>query len=37
MALLVGVFLIFNTFNILVAQRASELALFRAMGASWGR
>jgi putative ABC transport system permease protein len=34
-ALLVGVFLIFNTFNILVAQRASELALFRAMGASW--
>ncbi|GAA4170503.1 ABC transporter permease [Phytohabitans flavus] len=36
-ALLVGVFLIFNTFNILVAQRASELALFRAMGASWGQ
>ncbi|MDQ7906428.1 ABC transporter permease [Phytohabitans sp. ZYX-F-186] len=36
-ALLVGIFLIFNTFNILVAQRASELALFRAMGASWGQ
>lgn len=36
-ALLVGVFLIFNTFNILVAQRAAELALFRAMGASWGQ
>jgi putative ABC transport system permease protein len=36
-ALLVGVFLIFNTFNILVAQRAQELALFRAMGASWGQ
>jgi putative ABC transport system permease protein len=34
-ALLVGIFLIFNTFNILVAQRAQELALFRAMGASW--
>ncbi|MEH1125223.1 ABC transporter permease [Micromonospora sp. CPCC 206061] len=36
-ALLVGIFLIFNTFNILVAQRAKELALFRAMGASWGQ
>jgi putative ABC transport system permease protein len=36
-ALLVGIFLIFNTFNILVAQRAQELALFRAMGASWGQ
>ncbi|MFC0532668.1 ABC transporter permease [Phytohabitans kaempferiae] len=36
-ALLVGIFLIFNTFNILVAQRASELAVFRAMGASWGQ
>jgi putative ABC transport system permease protein len=34
-AVLVGIFLIFNTFNIVVAQRARELALFRAMGASW--
>jgi putative ABC transport system permease protein len=34
-ALVVGVFLIFNTFNIVVAQRTQELALFRAMGASW--
>jgi putative ABC transport system permease protein len=33
-ALLVGIFLIFNTFNILVAQRSAELALFRAMGAN---
>lgn len=33
-ALFVGIFLIFNTFNIIVAQRARELALFRAMGAS---
>lgn len=36
-ALIVGVFLIFNTFNIVVAQRTQELALFRAMGASWGQ
>ncbi|MFY1631975.1 ABC transporter permease [Solwaraspora sp. WMMB335] len=36
-ALLVGMFLIFNTFNILVAQRSRELALFRALGASWGQ
>ncbi|MEJ3750878.1 FtsX-like permease family protein [Actinomycetes bacterium KLBMP 9797] len=36
-ALIVGVFLIFNTFNILVAQRTQELALFRSMGASWGQ
>ncbi|MFV2018262.1 ABC transporter permease [Micromonospora sp. LOL_023] len=36
-ALLVGMFLIFNTFNILVAQRARELALLRALGASWGQ
>jgi putative ABC transport system permease protein len=36
-ALVVGVFLIFNTFNIVVAQRTQELALFRAMGASWGQ
>ena len=34
-ALIVGIFLIFNTFNIVVAQRARELALMRAMGASW--
>ncbi|HEU0041502.1 MAG TPA: FtsX-like permease family protein, partial [Jiangellaceae bacterium] len=33
-ALFVGVFLILNTFSILVAQRTQELALFRAMGAS---
>jgi putative ABC transport system permease protein len=36
-ALVVGVFLIFNTFNIVIAQRTQELALFRAMGASWGQ
>ena len=36
-ALLVGSFLIVNTFTILVAQRARELALFRAMGASRGQ
>ena len=33
-ALLVGSFLIVNTFTILVAQRARELALFRSIGAS---
>ena len=33
-ALVVGVFLIVNTFSILVAQRSRELALLRAMGAS---
>ncbi|SDU71788.1 ABC transporter permease [Jiangella alkaliphila] len=32
-ALFVGVFLILNTFSILVAQRAQEMALFRALGA----
>jgi putative ABC transport system permease protein len=32
-ALLVGVFLILNTFSIIVAQRTRELALMRAMGA----
>ncbi|HEX2356977.1 MAG TPA: FtsX-like permease family protein [Micromonosporaceae bacterium] len=36
-AVIVGIFLIFNTFNIVVAQRARELALFRAMGASWAQ
>ncbi|CAN5440493.1 FtsX-like permease family protein [soil metagenome] len=33
-ALLVGAFLIVNTFSILVAQRSRELALLRALGAS---
>lgn len=33
-SLLVASFLIVNTFTILVAQRSSELALYRAMGAS---
>ncbi|MFO7592212.1 MAG: FtsX-like permease family protein [Acidimicrobiia bacterium] len=32
--LVVGAFIIFNTFTILVAQRTRELGLFRAMGAS---
>ncbi|MGI8647702.1 MAG: ABC transporter permease [Acidimicrobiales bacterium] len=36
-ALFVGVFLILNTFSILVAQRTRELALFRAMGAGRGQ
>jgi putative ABC transport system permease protein len=36
-ALLVGVFLILNTFSIIVAQRTRELALMRAMGASRGQ
>ena len=33
-SLVVGTFLIINTFSILVAQRSRELALFRAIGAS---
>src|SRR6185503_15609141 len=33
-ALLVGAFMIFNTFSITVAQRTRENALFRALGAS---
>ena len=33
-ALLVGAFIIFNTFSILVAQRTRELGLLRALGAS---
>ncbi|MEO8518629.1 MAG: FtsX-like permease family protein [Dermatophilaceae bacterium] len=33
-SLVVGSFLIINTFSILVAQRSRELALFRALGAS---
>jgi putative ABC transport system permease protein len=33
-AVLVGIFLILNTFSIIVAQRTQELALLRAMGAS---
>ena len=36
-ALLVGVFVISNTFAILVAQRTRELALLRAVGASRGQ
>ncbi|PZF84594.1 ABC transporter permease [Jiangella anatolica] len=32
-ALFVGVFLILNTFSILVAQRSQEMALYRALGA----
>ncbi|WP_432825427.1 ABC transporter permease [Dactylosporangium sp. CA-092794] len=36
-ALLVGVFLILNTFSIIVAQRTQELALLRAMGAGRGQ
>jgi putative ABC transport system permease protein len=36
-AVLVGIFLIFNTFNIVVAQRTRELALLRAMGATGGQ
>lgn len=33
-SLVVGAFIIVNTFSIIVAQRTRELALFRAMGAS---
>jgi len=33
-AVFVAVFIIFNTFNVLVAQRTRELALLRAVGAS---
>jgi putative ABC transport system permease protein len=33
-ALFVGAFIIFNTFNIVVTQRSREFALFRALGAS---
>jgi putative ABC transport system permease protein len=36
-ALFVGVFLILNTFSMLVAQRTRELALLRAIGASRGQ
>jgi putative ABC transport system permease protein len=36
-AMVVGTFLIINTFSILVAQRSRELALLRAMGASKGQ
>jgi putative ABC transport system permease protein len=35
--LLVGGFIIFNTFTILIAQRTRELGLLRAMGASGGQ
>ncbi len=37
MALFVGIFLILNTFSIIVAQRTRELALMRAIGASRGQ
>ncbi len=36
-SVIVGLFLIFNTFAMLVAQRTRELALFRALGASKGQ
>jgi putative ABC transport system permease protein len=36
-ALLVGAFIIANTFSILIAQRTRELALMRAIGASRGQ
>lgn len=36
-SLVVGTFLIVNTFSIIVAQRGRELALFRALGASRGQ
>ncbi len=36
-ALLVGAFIIFNTFSILVAQRTRELGLLRAVGAGRGQ
>jgi putative ABC transport system permease protein len=36
-AVLVGIFLILNTFSIIVAQRTQELALLRATGASRGQ
>ncbi|MEX2255618.1 MAG: ABC transporter permease [Acidimicrobiia bacterium] len=36
-ALFVGAFIIYNTFSIIVAQRARELGLLRALGASGGQ
>ncbi|MGZ4688261.1 MAG: ABC transporter permease [Acidimicrobiia bacterium] len=36
-ALLVGSFIIFNTFSIIVAQRSREMALLRAIGARGGQ
>jgi putative ABC transport system permease protein len=36
-AMIVGTFLIVNTFSILVAQRSRELAMLRALGASKGQ
>src|SRR3954452_5139644 len=36
-ALLVGSFIIFNTFSIIIAQRSRELALLRAIGAAQGQ
>jgi putative ABC transport system permease protein len=37
LSLFVGLFIIFNTFSMLVAQRTRELALLRAVGASRGQ
>ena len=36
-ALFVGAFVIFNTFNIVVTQRTRELGLLRAVGATRGQ
>jgi len=36
-ALIVGGFIIYNTFNIIIAQRSKEMALLRAIGASRGQ
>src|SRR5206468_3600543 len=36
-SLFVGAFIIYNTFSIIVAQRARELGLLRAVGASGGQ
>ena len=33
-ALFVGMFIIYNTFSIIVAQRTREMAMLRAVGAS---
>ena len=37
MALVVGAFIIFNTFSITVAQRTREFGLLRTLGASRGQ
>ncbi len=36
-AFLVGIFLIFNTFSMLVAQRTREIGLMRAIGSDRGQ